>query len=206
VRCRRLGLERGAAERRRATSRRGGGAPCGSNNYGQEPPGGGSYQVYADCDGRGSQAGRGSGRNLSAATAANGAAATVARGSSSKSIAERLNGQSLHVEKMGVELRMDSTTAVRKFERNATLGNAGSFNNPKIRPEKGLWEPKGYDAADFADSWRRYLPSASDIRHKRNNRHIFDNKNNFVADVADVAAGLATESDGDPFACLKDPD
>jgi len=102
------------SERRRATSRRGGGAPCGSNNYGQEPPGGGSYQVYADCDGRGSQAGRGSGRNLSAATAANGAAATVARGSSSKSIAERLNGQSLHVEKMGVELRMDSTTAVRK--------------------------------------------------------------------------------------------
>jgi len=49
-------------------------------------------------------------------------------------------------------------------------------------------------------------PLPSDIRHKRNNRHIFDNKNNFVADVADVAAGLATESDGDPFACLKDPD
>ena len=41
------------SERRRATSRRDPVAPCGSNNHGQGRPGGGSYQVYADCDGRG---------------------------------------------------------------------------------------------------------------------------------------------------------
>jgi len=47
--------------------------------------------------------------------------------------------------------------------------------------------PKGYDAADFADAWNRYLPPPTIVRHKSNSRHIFDNKNNFVADVADVA-------------------
>ena len=36
--------------------------------------------------------------------------------------------------------------------------------------------PKGYDAADFADAWKRYLAPATDSRHKRNSRHIFDNK------------------------------
>ena len=45
---------------------------------------------------------------------------------------------------------------------------------------------KGYAAADFADSWNRYLPSATDSRHKGNSRHIFDNENNFVSDVTDV--------------------
>ena len=64
--------------------------------------------------------------------------------------------------------------------------------------------PKGYDASDFADAWKRYLPLASDSRHKGNSRHIFDNKNNFVADVADVAGGMA-EADADPFDILKDP-
>lgn len=75
--------------------------------------------------------------------------------------------------------------------------------------------PKGYDAADFVDAWRRYLPPAPVCRHKGNSRHIFDNKNNFVADVADVAEGMAEEGsqtqgtkphaeDGDPFASLKD--
>jgi hypothetical protein len=49
--------------------------------------------------------------------------------------------------------------------------------------------PKGYDAADFADAWKRYLPPLTDVRHKGNSRHIFDNKNNFVAGVAVVAAG-----------------
>lgn len=51
--------------------------------------------------------------------------------------------------------------------------------------------PKRYDAADFADAWKRYLPSPDPIRRKSNIRHIFDNKNNFVADVADVAANIA---------------
>jgi hypothetical protein len=69
--------------------------------------------------------------------------------------------------------------------------------------------PKGYCAADFADAWRRYLPPASDERHKRHKRHIFDNQNKFVADVADVAEGMAeggngNATDGDPFANLKD--
>ena len=59
---------------------------------------------------------------------------------------------------------------------------------------------KGYAAADFADAWRRYLPSPGE-RHKGNSRHNFDNKNNFVTDVTD---GIATEMDGDPFASLKD--
>jgi hypothetical protein len=47
--------------------------------------------------------------------------------------------------------------------------------------------PKGYDAADFADAWKRYLPSDQDIRHKGNSRHKIDNKYKIVADVADVA-------------------
>jgi hypothetical protein len=49
--------------------------------------------------------------------------------------------------------------------------------------------PKGYDVADFVDAWKRYLPPLIDVRHKSNNRHIFYNENNFVADVADVAVG-----------------
>ena len=64
--------------------------------------------------------------------------------------------------------------------------------------------PKGYDAADFDDAWKRYLPGASDTRHNRHNRHIIDNKNNIVADVADVADGIGP--DGDPFETIKDPD
>jgi len=51
--------------------------------------------------------------------------------------------------------------------------------------------PKGYDAADFADAWRRYLPSGSDIRHKGNNRHKIDNNNK---NVADVAGGWQTQT------------
>jgi hypothetical protein len=47
--------------------------------------------------------------------------------------------------------------------------------------------PKGYDAADFADAWKRYLPSDDDSRHKRNSRHKIDNEYKNVADVADVA-------------------
>ena len=43
--------------------------------------------------------------------------------------------------------------------------------------------PKGYAIADFTDAWRRYLPPASDERHKGNGRHIFDKQNKFVADV-----------------------
>lgn len=50
--------------------------------------------------------------------------------------------------------------------------------------------PKGYDAADFVDAWKRYLPTPSESRHKGNSRHIFDNENNFVADVADVAGAM----------------
>ena len=63
--------------------------------------------------------------------------------------------------------------------------------------------PKGYAIADFADAWRRYLPPASDERHKGNSRHIFDKQNNFVADVADVAVGEEPEPGSfepdDPF-------
>ena len=47
---------------------------------------------------------------------------------------------------------------------------------------------KGYDSTDFADAWKRYLPSPEPVRHKGNIRHIFDNKNNFVTDVTDVTA------------------
>jgi len=42
---------------------------------------------------------------------------------------------------------------------------------------------KGYHADDFYDAWSRYLPD----RDKGDKRDIYDNKNNFVADVADVA-------------------
>jgi hypothetical protein len=67
--------------------------------------------------------------------------------------------------------------------------------------------PKGYSAADFTDAWSRYLPPGSDVRHKGNKRHNFDNQNNFVADVADVAAipAKGEQSDNDPFAAFKDP-
>jgi hypothetical protein len=72
--------------------------------------------------------------------------------------------------------------------------------------------PKGYDATDFHDAWSRYLPSALDERHKSNSRHIFDNRNNFVADVADVADIQEEQSsnvivlalDNDPFVSLRD--
>jgi Protein of unknown function (DUF3631) len=62
---------------------------------------------------------------------------------------------------------------------------------------------KGYTSADFADVWKRYLPSASDERDKRD---IFDNKNNFVPDVPPVpdVSGKGRGGDGDPFASLKD--
>ena len=63
--------------------------------------------------------------------------------------------------------------------------------------------PKGYDATDFDDAWKRYLPPALDSRHIRHKRHIIDNKNNIVADVADVADGIGTGAD--PFETLKDP-
>ena len=58
--------------------------------------------------------------------------------------------------------------------------------------------PKVYAREDFADAWKRYLPLASDSRHKGNSRHIFDKQNNFVADVADVAGGKA-EAEDDAF-------
>ena len=57
--------------------------------------------------------------------------------------------------------------------------------------------PKGYDAGDFYDAWRRYLPSSADGGNKRNSRHIFDNKNNVVADVASVAVGMAEADERD---------
>jgi hypothetical protein len=49
--------------------------------------------------------------------------------------------------------------------------------------------PRGYAAEDFHDAWNRYLPAWDPLCNKRNKRNIFDNKNNFVADVADVAGG-----------------
>ena len=66
---------------------------------------------------------------------------------------------------------------------------------------------KGYSAEDFSDAWKRYCPSASDIRYKGNIRYKVDNENNSVADVADVAAngGGGAVGDGDPFALWKDP-
>ena len=42
---------------------------------------------------------------------------------------------------------------------------------------------KGYDTADFADAWGRYLPPE---RHKRHKCHNIDNENNIVTDVTDV--------------------
>ena len=48
---------------------------------------------------------------------------------------------------------------------------------------------KGYHAADFYDAWARYLPK----RDKSDKRDIFDNENNFVADVADVAAEMEVQ-------------
>jgi Protein of unknown function (DUF3631) len=54
---------------------------------------------------------------------------------------------------------------------------------------------KGYDVADFADTWKRYLLSPSDISHKGNSRHIFESKNNFVTDVTDVTDGEAIPDD-----------
>lgn len=47
---------------------------------------------------------------------------------------------------------------------------------------------KGFVAGDFHDAWNRYLASSRD---KGDKGDIFDNKNNFVADVADVASGEA---------------
>jgi hypothetical protein len=65
---------------------------------------------------------------------------------------------------------------------------------------------KGYDAADFADAWKRYLPPSSDSRHKGNSRHIFESKNNFVTDVTDVTdVAPGAVEDGDPFTSLRDP-
>lgn len=48
--------------------------------------------------------------------------------------------------------------------------------------------PKGYSFDDFYEPWKRYLPApALGEGNKGNSRHIFDNKNNVVADVATVA-------------------
>ena len=43
---------------------------------------------------------------------------------------------------------------------------------------------KGFTIEDFHDAWRRLLPPATDTRDKGDKGDIFDNKNNFVADVA----------------------
>jgi hypothetical protein len=51
--------------------------------------------------------------------------------------------------------------------------------------------PRGYASEDFHDAWNRYLPAWDPLCNKRNKRNIFDNKNNFVADVAGVAGGMA---------------
>jgi hypothetical protein len=59
--------------------------------------------------------------------------------------------------------------------------------------------PKGYDAGDFQDAWRRYLPASVEVGNKGNSRHIFDNKNNVVADVALVAD--ISEAEGACRAC-----
>jgi hypothetical protein len=70
---------------------------------------------------------------------------------------------------------------------------------------------KGFEVSDFEDAWRRYLPSPSPSRDKGYKRYNSDCKNNFVADVADVAvptgqnAEQSSSDDGDPFAQLKDP-
>lgn len=57
---------------------------------------------------------------------------------------------------------------------------------------------KGYAATDFADSWRRYLPAAQDISHKRHNGHNIDNENNNVTNVTDVTREMAEPpEDGD---------
>jgi hypothetical protein len=63
--------------------------------------------------------------------------------------------------------------------------------------------PKGYDSADFADAWKRYLAPSQDIRHKGNSRHIFESKNNFVADVSDVAGGMAEEEVCGQVICVR---
>ena len=69
---------------------------------------------------------------------------------------------------------------------------------------------KGFESGDFADAWRRYLPSGPATRDKGNTRYNNDNENNFVADVADVADTSRQEAEEsgrdceDPFAGLKD--
>ena len=61
---------------------------------------------------------------------------------------------------------------------------------------------KGYSADAFHDAWNRYCAFPPGERDKCDKRDIFDNKNNFVADVADVAATEAP-GDCDPFEILK---
>ena len=65
--------------------------------------------------------------------------------------------------------------------------------------------PRGYAAEDFHDAWDRYLPPYMDVCNKPNKRNIFDNENNFVADVVDVAEGMAgggVSADDLKHACL----
>ena len=45
---------------------------------------------------------------------------------------------------------------------------------------------KGYDAADFADAWKRYLPHLPESATRATSATDLSNQNNFVADVADV--------------------
>jgi hypothetical protein len=70
---------------------------------------------------------------------------------------------------------------------------------------------KGYYASDLYEAWNIYL--APPVRDKGDKRDNFDNKNNFVADVTDVAHGepkeaaqetTMTDADNDPFDSLKD--
>jgi hypothetical protein len=62
---------------------------------------------------------------------------------------------------------------------------------------------KGYYAADFLDTWKRYLPPAYTIRDEGDEGEEIDNKNKNLADIAPIAPTVGKDSD--PFASLKDP-
>jgi hypothetical protein len=54
---------------------------------------------------------------------------------------------------------------------------------------------RGYDAADFADAWRRYVDPPSIPAHNAHNAHNIDNENNNVRDVFDVTDREGEEDD-----------
>jgi hypothetical protein len=66
--------------------------------------------------------------------------------------------------------------------------------------------PRGYAAEDFHDAWSRYLPLWDPLGNKRNSRNTFDNKNNSVADVADVSGGMAEADEYEERAAILEFD